>query len=206
MNLNVPAFTFGGRTYTMVGVDSNGYAILGGGNGPADISFIPQDLPNPARPNNVLAPYWTNLDGRSAPGLRAGTLTNGTNTWLVLQWNVHPFGDMTPRNMQVWIGIDGKDDVSYRYAADTVNVDAPAGTGLTVGAESPTGQFGAQITGPPAGNYVVTATPGAAGESKTWTVTAKGIQKGNQPVTTSLDSNLNVGTTIVSTPIKVVKK
>jgi hypothetical protein len=209
LNFNVPALTLGGRSYTQIGVDSNGYLILGGGNGTADISFIPQDLPNPARPNNVLAPYWTDLDGTGAPGASVATLTDGTNTWLVVQWNVFVFGDSSPagaRNMQVWMGIDGTDDVSYGYAADTVNVDAPAGTGLTVGAESPSGQFGAQITGPPAGSYVVTATPGTAGESKTWTVTAKGTSKGNQTVTTSMDTNLNLGTTIVSTGVKVVKK
>ena len=48
-----------------IGVVSNGYVVIGGGDG-ADIVFTPQTFPNPARPNNVLAPLWT----RPQPGRR----------------------------------------------------------------------------------------------------------------------------------------
>jgi len=28
----------------------------------ADLNFVPQEMPDPARPNDVLAPYWTDLN------------------------------------------------------------------------------------------------------------------------------------------------
>ena len=89
LNFNVPGYVFGGKTYTAVGVDSNGYISVGGTLDAADISFLPQTFPNPVKPNGVLAPYWTDLDGTGAPGVRAGTVTDGTKTWVVVQWNTH---------------------------------------------------------------------------------------------------------------------
>ena len=53
-NFNVPPFIFGGNTYTRLGVDSNGYIVVGGGTA-ADNSFAPQTFPDPAAPNGVLA-------------------------------------------------------------------------------------------------------------------------------------------------------
>ena len=91
VNFNVPGFVFGGVTYNQIGVTSNGYAVVGGGVA-SDVDFLPQTLPDPARPNGVLAPYWTDLDGTGAEGIRAGTLTDGVNTWIVIQWDVLLFG------------------------------------------------------------------------------------------------------------------
>ena len=53
-NFNIPSFKFGGETYNRIGVVSNGYAVIGGTSGNADIQFINQILPDPERPNNVL--------------------------------------------------------------------------------------------------------------------------------------------------------
>ena len=60
-NFNVPTFYYGGEPYTRVGVVSNGYLVLGGGDS-GDIVFRPQHFPNPNRPNNVLALWWTDLN------------------------------------------------------------------------------------------------------------------------------------------------
>ena len=60
-NFNVPTFYYGGEPYTRIGVVSNGYLVLGGGDS-GDIVFTPQHFPNAARPNNVLAPLWTDLN------------------------------------------------------------------------------------------------------------------------------------------------
>jgi hypothetical protein len=76
------------ESYTRIGVVSNGYVVVGGGTA-ADVSFINQSLPNPAAPNDVLAPFWTDLDLTSARGgaLRVATLTDGVSTWLVVDWD-----------------------------------------------------------------------------------------------------------------------
>jgi hypothetical protein len=50
------------------------------------------ELPNPAAPNDVLAPFWTDLDLTSARGgaSRVATLTDGVSTWLVVDWDKAP--------------------------------------------------------------------------------------------------------------------
>ena len=92
-------------------MDSNGYVSVGGSDDASDISFEPQTFPDPTHPNGVLAAYWTDLDGGGAVGIRVGTLTDGVDTWIVVQWNTHVYGDSSPagaRSMQVWIGTSGR--------------------------------------------------------------------------------------------------
>ncbi len=78
---DTPEFVYAGEKYTSIGVDSNGYLLVGGGTDTsADIVCCPpQTLPDPAPPNNVLAPFWSDLDGTGAPGVFIGTLTDGVD-------------------------------------------------------------------------------------------------------------------------------
>src|SRR6202008_1615280 len=57
-NFTVPSFRFGSETYDVLGLVSDGYAVIGGGDS-SDVTFSPQDLPDPSRPNNLVAPFWT---------------------------------------------------------------------------------------------------------------------------------------------------
>ena len=75
-NFNVPTFFYGGESYTRIGVVSNGYIVVGGGDS-GDIVFTPQTFPNAARPNNVLAPLWTDLNPAAAGAIRVATLGGG---------------------------------------------------------------------------------------------------------------------------------
>ncbi|MDQ1536046.1 MAG: hypothetical protein QOE58_439, partial [Actinomycetota bacterium] len=180
----------------------------GGSQSATDISFLPQTFPDATPPNGVLAPYWTDLDGTGAPGIRAGTVTDGTDTWIVLQWNTHVFGDATAaggRNMQVWIGVNHVEDISYGYDTNALGVPAPAGAGLTVGAENVTGGAGAQISGPPAGSYVVTTTPFVPGGSVSYTLDLRATHPGNQTLTSSMRSDVVAGITRVITPVTVTR-
>jgi hypothetical protein len=104
--------------------------------------------------------------------------------------------------MQVWIGLNGTEDVSYTYDTSALR-DTPQGYGLTVGAESPHGTEGAQITGAPTGDYVVTSTPGAPGGSINVSLTVKATDTGNGTVTSSLTADTVPGTTIVSSSIQI---
>lgn len=208
INFTVPPYVYGGKTYTAVGVDSNGYISVGGTSDAADISFLPQTFPNPAKPNGILAPYWTDLDGTGAPGVRAGTVTDGTSTWVVVQWNIHVFGDASAagtRAMQVWISTGGTQDISYAYDASTIGDAAPGQSGLTVGAENVTGSAGAQISGPPAGSYVVSSTPGRPGGKLTYSLNIAGRDRGTETLTSTLDSDVVAGTTKVRLPIIVTR-
>ena len=211
VNFTVPAFVYGGQSYSRIGVDSNGYISVGGSDSNADIAFEPQTLPDSNPPNGVLAPYWTDLngDGIAGDGIRVGLLGDGTNSWVVVQWNIHVYGDDSPagaRAMQVWLGVNGTEDISYGYDPATVGLDAPPGAGLTVGAENVSGTGGAQIAGPPTSSYVVTTSPGAPGGSLTYVLTIKGVSKGNEKVTTSMTSDIVAGTTKVVTPVRVQRR
>lgn len=79
-NFTLPgSFRYGGELYSRLGVVSNGYVVAGGGTN-ADVSFINQFLPDPARPNNVIAPFWTDLDPAAGGALRIALLSSGPNT------------------------------------------------------------------------------------------------------------------------------
>jgi hypothetical protein len=208
LNYAVPNYLYGGKTYGQIGVVSNGYIVVGGSSSQSDISYLPQTLPDATPPNGVLAPYWTDLDGTASPGVRVAKLGDGVNNWIVVQWNTQIWGDPTSagsRNMQVWIGINGTEDISYAYDTNTIGVDAPAGAGLTVGAENVTGTAGAQITGPPAGSYVVTTTPGVPGGSLSYSLTLKATDQGRQTLTSVMRADVVAGLTRVVTPITVTR-
>nr|BFE89125.1 hypothetical protein GCM10020093_117260 [Planobispora longispora] len=128
LNFTVPAFTFAGKTYTRIGVVSNGYAVAGGTTGSADIEVTPQTLPDPARPNGVLAPYWTDLDGTGAPGVLATILTDGTSDWLVVEWRLNVFGTTDLKVFQQWIGLNGTEDITYTYDPANLPGEPPPGT------------------------------------------------------------------------------
>jgi hypothetical protein len=211
-NFDVPDFTFGGRTYSRVGIVSNGYVVLGGSDDAGDVSYEPQTLPDPARPNGLLAPYWSDLDSTvTGDAVRAAILSGGGLSWLVLQWDLHLWGyptsddpsDDGARSFQVWIGINGDEDVSYSYDANAL-ADSP--WGLTVGAENESGTGGAQISGAPVGSYIISTTPGAPGGSLSYTLTVKGKQVKPAVLTTTMVTDIVAGSTIVRTPIEVTKK
>ena len=150
LNFGIPEFTYAGETYSTVGITSNGYAVVGGAEG-ADVLFVPQDLPDPARPNNVLAPYWTDLDGTGAPGIFAAFIGDSETgeTWFVSEWQVNLWGTTELKTFQLWIGLNGSEDITYAYDPTDLPGDPPAGYGLTVGAENLNGSAGDEIAGPP---------------------------------------------------------
>jgi len=136
----VPSFRFGGDIYTSLTMSSNGYLTVGGN--PAT-SPVNQLLPQLGSPDGIIAPFWTNLDPTLGGSLRIGTLTDGSNTWIVLDWDhVRNASDTATNTFEVWLGIvadaDPSEDITFVY--DTVS----GGDGglLTVGAENTNGAFG----------------------------------------------------------------
>ncbi len=196
INFTVPAFVYAGKTYTRLGVVSNGYTVAGGTNGSADIQFAPQTLPDTTPPNGVLAPYWTDLDGGGAPGVYAGSLTDGVNRWLVIEWHVHLYGDSAMKVFQQWIGLNGTEDISFAYNPAALPPYPGDDYGLTVGAENSDGNAGSQITGPPTQDYRITSTPGAPGGTLTYSFTVKGTSTGTGTVTTATSTPQVRGITV----------
>jgi hypothetical protein len=139
INLDVPAFEYAGQTWTSIGVASNGYLVVGGGTAEDNNCCHLPSGPSPARPNNILAPFWTNLDGTDAPGIFAGIITNSVNDWFVIEFRLNVFGTTSLRVFQVWIGINGVEDITYAY--DPANLPGdPVGQDFLVGAENALGQ------------------------------------------------------------------
>jgi hypothetical protein len=140
----VPSFSYAGETWSSLGVSSNGYVKVGG-TGPGDSTFLNTSLPNAATPNNVLAPFWTNLNPGAGGALRIATLTDGVDTWIVVDWaGVPNFTSLaTTNSFEVWIGVAGDgnpgEDITFVYGA----VGSGDGGLLTVGAEDKTGTVGA---------------------------------------------------------------
>ncbi|TMR24775.1 serine protease [Nonomuraea turkmeniaca] len=195
VNFTLPAFTFAGQSHTRLGVTSNGYSVAGGATS-GDITFTPQTLPDPARPNGVLAPYWTDLDGTGAPGILATILSSGANRWLVVEWRLNLFGTTDTKVFQQWIGLNGTEDVSYAYDPANLPGAPPASYGLTVGAENQEGTAGDQITGPPTEDLVVKSTPAVPGGTLTYSMKVKGVSPGVGKVTTATSTPQVRGITV----------
>jgi hypothetical protein len=204
-NLTVPEFTYAGRTYSRIAVDSNGYLVAGGGTA-QDNNCCNVALPSPAAPNGILAPYWTDLDGTGAPGALVQTLTDGVNNGLVVEWRVNVFGTTSPRIFQTWIGIDGPEDITFAYDPATPR-PAPAGQDLIVGAENRNGQgasLGLNIA--PTADLRVSSSAPVPGGTATYDVIVRGEKVGTGVVTTEMESPSVLGTSIQRSNITVTKR
>ncbi len=203
-NFTVPAFKYNGQSFTRIGVSSNGYLVVGGGTS-EDQAYEPQTLPDPAKPNNVLAPFWTDLDGTGAPGISVGTLTDGKHSLIVVQWQVNVFGTANARTFQTWIGVNGTQDISFAYDPDNLPA-APGSQALTVGAENSDGSGGGQISGLPTGDLVVTSTDPQPGGSVSFTLEVQGASTGTGTVTSTMTSPSILGTTVKEATITVNRR
>ena len=202
VNFDVPPFVYNGQTWSAIGVDSNGYVVVGGGTAEDNNCCNLPTGPDPARPNNMLAPFWTDLEGTDSPGIFVATLTDGVNTWLVVECRLEDFGTELLRTFQTWIGLDGEQDITYAYSAAQV---APVGQAFLVGAENIAGQGDMEAFLPTA-DLRVTSTDPVPGDEVSYLVFVRGAKKGLGVVTTEMTANGVPGVTIVNTEIQVTNK
>ena len=135
---------FKGTIYRSVSISTNGFLQLGG---EAVAAPVNQRLPNPSAPNNVLAPFWTDLHPAGTDGTGGGQLYAGYaafpsgRTWLVIEWsNVLAKGTNAKHTFQVWLQVGGQvEDITFSYI---VLESLGAGGALTVGAEDAQGELG----------------------------------------------------------------
>lgn len=178
IDFDVPPFTFAGETYSRIAFSSNGYAIVGGSSDPGDNTLINQNFPDPTVPNNVLAPFWTDLNPDNGGNLYIGVLTDGMDNWVVLDWEaVSEFSTVNQNSFQIWIGLNGDanpvEDISYVYG--TMQGSGNGGF-LTVGAENKIGSHGQSYyyngtgTLPALGTQLRVATTSCV-PTKPWTTT-----------------------------------
>ena len=199
INYNVPPFVYNGVEYTSLGVDSNGYVVVGGGTAEDNNCCNLPAGASPARPNNMLAPFWTDLDGTGAPGIFAATLTDGVDDWIVIEYRVNVFGTTSLRTFQTWIGVNGVQDITFAYAAAQTN---PNGQDFLVGAENAVGA-GDMEEVLPTGDLRVTSTAPTPGESVTYSLIVLGNSTGVGTLTSEMGATGVPGTTVVKTNITV---
>ena len=212
-NFNLPTpLMYGGEPFTQLGVVSNGYLVLGGGDA-SDVLATPQTFPDPNRPNNVIAPFWTDLNPPAGPagsGVRIAILTdNATQSWLVVDWsNVPNFtASPTTHSFEVWLRLGTtpeSEQVTMSYG--TTGAGDPAG--VNWGAENRDGTSGKNIPAPgPAGGseYLVTLTPPHAGGSVTIGYDASSKKAGVYSAIAAMTSDVTPGTTQVVQTFTVTK-
>ena len=209
-NWGVPAFNFGGETYDAIGVDSNGYLVVGGGTSADNNCCSLQPLPNPAPPNNVLAPYWTDLDAsRAGAHVWINVLTDGTDDYIVVEYqNVPVYTSNSPRTFEVWITTnDGPSGEHITYEYNSTGAGEPSG--LIVGAENRDGTSGVELSTPAVGTppaltgYTIVAgtpTPGGS-ESIEYLVTGRHV--GTSNLRAFMDSDQTVGSAKILTTFTV---
>ena len=211
-NFDVPTFYFGGEAYSRLGVVSNGYVVLGGGAA-ADVAFQPQTFPDSARPNNVVAPIWTDLNPALGGAVRIALLTDGVDTWIVVDWAaVKNYTGPTTHTFQTWIKTDSgasasSEEVTISYGAAANAAVGDPDAGVNWGAENRTGTSGANIGSAPAdgSDYIVDTVPPAAGGGVTITYDAKSKKAGTYKTVAGMTSNVTPGATQVVKELTVTK-
>jgi hypothetical protein len=205
VNFNVPAFQFGSEEYTRLAMTSDGYAVVGGGDSP-DLDFIPQTFPDAARPNNVLAPYWTDLNPGAGGSLSTGELTDGVNSWIVLEWKAVPiFGTTAAQSFQIWIQEGDTESITYAYGPVT---GGAAPDGANAGAENREGSSGKNIAPFPVtdSDYTVNTTPPVPGAKLTIGYDALARKKGDFQLVSRLSSDITLGNTTEVVNVSVRKR
>jgi hypothetical protein len=214
-NVNVPTFYYGGEPYSQIGVVTDGYIVVGGGSG-ADVSFFPQTFPNVARPNNVLAPFWTDTNTTGGvPGnnaIQLNVLTDGASTWIIVDFQgIKNFSNSTTHTGEIWIRISsgthtGPAGEQLTYSYGTANAAAgDPGSAINWGAENRDGTSGKNISSAPANNTEyrpVLSGPTAGGSvAIPYDITSK--KQGSWDSVASMTSNRTPGITQVVTTLTV---
>jgi hypothetical protein len=204
LNFNVPPFVYGGQTYTRIGIDSNGYAVVGGGTSEDNNCCELTQIPDPARPNNVLAPFWTDLDGSNDRGILVTVLSDGVSDWLVVEWQVDVWGTDSNRHFQLWIGLNSEEDIVFAYDPGALPA-APGAQALIVGAENVNGSGGEQLPAGtlPTADLRVTSSPPTPGASVSYAVQVTGVGLGKGVVTSEMTATTVPGVTVVKSELPI---
>jgi hypothetical protein len=216
---NVPQYYYGGEPYTQIGVASNGYVVVGPSSA-ADANFFPQTFPNPARPNNVMAPFWTDLNPAAVGGgaIRIATLADGppgptTTTWLVVDFDhVKNFSNATTHTGEIWLrlasGAAGtgasSEQLTWSYGAANAAAGDP-GSAMNWGAENRDGTSGKNLAVAPADNteYRPVLSPPTAGGSVSIPFDVFSKKTGTFHSDATLLSNLVNGNTIAPVTLTI---
>lgn len=130
------AFPFYENVYSNVQVASNGFLTFNNELGKYG-GFLNQEIPDPLYPNNVIAPFWDDLDPHKGDGIYVHSEAN----FFVVQYNkVNKFYSSTKATFQVILFSNG--DIKYQYKDVE---DYSALKSVTTGIENSNGSDALQI-------------------------------------------------------------
>ena len=98
----------------------------------SSVHFANQNLPDAALPNNILAPFWRDLNLNAWRSTLYSVLSNSVpSQWTVFEWAVPHFGTADTVMMQVWVGNNNtpsEGEIYFIYG----NMTNPGAGGLSV--------------------------------------------------------------------------
>ena len=187
-----------GQNYTSAIWSVNGTLELGTASGVAS-SFQNQNLPDPALPNNVLSPWWTDLNLGAGGNWYLGALSDGVRVWNIFEWeNIPRFGDNSSTfTFQIWLQ-RGTDKIWFIYDASSGDtLDGTTGAENEDGTAGDTTYFDGAGTLPWGGSDLkVNSVPGTPGETHFITYTAMGSGLGEWTNCAELTSDLFEGVNV----------
>ncbi|MBY5922928.1 S8 family serine peptidase [Ferrimonas balearica] len=145
---NVPSFSYGGQDYGQITVSDNGFVAAG--NVDTTGSWNNQRLPDGTAPNNVIAPFWADMDltDGTAGDTGGGSMhifgisdQAGDLAYIGIEWKDAQLWDDTSGNTYsfgVWLGVG-----AYK-GENAINIIdlGPIPANVTVGAEDISGAVG----------------------------------------------------------------
>ena len=196
VNFNVPPFKFGSEEYSTLALTSDGYAVVGGGDGSGP-RLRSADVPGRGAAEQRAGPV---LD-RPRPGLRrigehrialpmgstAGRSSSGTRC----RSSASP---LDAQSFQIWIQQGDTESMTYAYG-DVTGAAAP--DGANAGAENRDGTSGQNISPFPVTNsdYTVATSPPVPGAKVVLGYDAQAKQRGLYQLVARLGSDITLGST-----------
>jgi len=127
------SFFFYGNNQNQVRISSNGYLTFG----TSGSTFTNTNIPNSATPNDIICPFWDDLNPAASPGGTIHYLSTATQ-FIVQYTNIRRFATTQPNTFQVILNSDGSMLFQYLDMQGIL-------TSATVGIENATGTVGSQV-------------------------------------------------------------
>jgi hypothetical protein len=140
--LNIPTFTYNGASYSQVIWSVNG-TIEAGISSLLAASANNRSMPDAAPPNNLIAPFWTDLNLGAGGDWRVAVLNAGPRQFTVYEWDNVPAGNIWFGYAQLGsvadgtVGVENADATNgFTYYFEGAGTAPAVGTDLLVGAQT----------------------------------------------------------------------
>ncbi|RIK35687.1 MAG: hypothetical protein DCC58_20215, partial [Chloroflexi bacterium] len=139
--IDIPfAFKYYGVDYTQLTVSTNGYVVFGPSPATAMANHL---LPNPARPNGIVAPFWDDLNPAKGGSIWWDVEGDAPNRRFVVAWEELPhYNDIGSSYFEV-IFDETTNVITFQYQdAEFTDPTFDYGASATIGLEHPSGMVG----------------------------------------------------------------